>query len=53
MYKCIIIGLFLLPFFGRAQENLIVNGGFEEIDTLPFHLNQLSLAKTLAFSKLS
>jgi gliding motility-associated-like protein len=35
MYKCIIIGLFLLPFFGRAQENLIQNGGFEEIDTGP------------------
>jgi len=35
MYKCIIIGLFLLPFYGRAQENLIQNGGFEEIDTGP------------------
>ena len=44
MYKCIIIGLFLLPFFGRAQENLIQNGSFEELDSLPEFVDQVSLA---------
>ena len=43
--KLYILVLFLLPFFGRAQENLIQNGSFEEIDTLPFRWSQLSLAK--------
>jgi len=35
----------LLPLFGRAQENRIINGGFEELDTTTYGFGQLRFAK--------